>query len=240
VTDAPLHIPRAACAIARPAGSAWGSPSSSALSAWTRQKPAPGRGAPKSAPLGEKAKARLQQLVSTGSVYLDEVPCSCPPETLRTKNCNHGRLCARLTDRRRRGRPPDRGGARTAPCLRGDAVPEAGGVVPITRTILWRPHDLWCWRDKRRIVWASIAKLDASWQEDAPMYVPARRRRLLRPLAARPEPARPGDHAGGRVAPARHPRAVDRLGPVALARRGDRPRQGTALTCDLPPARGPQ
>jgi hypothetical protein len=40
------------------------------------------------------------------------------------------------------------------------------------RVILWKPprED---WREKHyRIVWVSIAKLDASWQADGPVYLP--------------------------------------------------------------------
>jgi endonuclease YncB( thermonuclease family) len=54
--------------------------------------------------LGEKAKARLQQLVNTGTtVKLREVPCSCPPGTLGTRQCNHG-ACMRKARRRQRRR----------------------------------------------------------------------------------------------------------------------------------------
>jgi endonuclease YncB( thermonuclease family) len=52
---------------------------------------------PEERALAEKAKARLQELVSTGSVWLRTVPCSCPPEMLGTKACNDGRLCAKIT-----------------------------------------------------------------------------------------------------------------------------------------------
>jgi hypothetical protein len=41
----------------------------------------------------------------------------------------------------------------------------------MTRTILWKP-DRWYWQDKLRVVWVDVPKLDASWREDAPMWLP--------------------------------------------------------------------
>ena len=41
----------------------------------------------------------------------------------------------------------------------------------MTRTILWKP-DRWDWRDKHRIVWVSVAKLDALWREDPVLWLP--------------------------------------------------------------------
>src|SRR6185369_3674714 len=39
---------------------------------------------------------RERKLVANGQPGLERVPCSCPPGTEGTQQCNHGRLCARL------------------------------------------------------------------------------------------------------------------------------------------------
>jgi endonuclease YncB( thermonuclease family) len=46
--------------------------------------------------LADAATNRLRQLISDGQPVLERVPCSCPPGTEGTRQCNHGRLCARL------------------------------------------------------------------------------------------------------------------------------------------------
>jgi endonuclease YncB( thermonuclease family) len=46
--------------------------------------------------LADAATNRLRQLVANGQTALEPVPCSCPPGTEGTRECNHGRLCARL------------------------------------------------------------------------------------------------------------------------------------------------
>jgi|KBSMisStaDraftv2_1062788.scaffolds.fasta_scaffold05662_4 endonuclease YncB( thermonuclease family) len=46
--------------------------------------------------LADSATTRLRQLVANGQPALERVPCSCPPGTEGTQQCNHGRLCARL------------------------------------------------------------------------------------------------------------------------------------------------
>ena len=45
---------------------------------------------------GERASARLRELVAGGSAQLTKVGCSCPPGTEGTKKCNHGRYCGTL------------------------------------------------------------------------------------------------------------------------------------------------
>jgi endonuclease YncB( thermonuclease family) len=47
--------------------------------------------------LAAKATFRLRQLVSTGGLDLEFVPCSCRPGTEGTPRCNHGRACGVLT-----------------------------------------------------------------------------------------------------------------------------------------------
>lgn len=46
--------------------------------------------------LGQKAKARLRQLVSKGRLSLERVRCSCKPNTEGTDACNYGRSCGIL------------------------------------------------------------------------------------------------------------------------------------------------
>ena len=41
----------------------------------------------------------------------------------------------------------------------------------LRRLVLWRP-DRWNWRDKHRIVWVSVAKLDASWRKEPTLWLP--------------------------------------------------------------------
>jgi micrococcal nuclease len=43
---------------------------------------------------GERARARLQQLIDTNQPKLEIVPCACYPGA---ENCNYGRSCGRLT-----------------------------------------------------------------------------------------------------------------------------------------------
>lgn len=47
--------------------------------------------------LAKKATARLQQLLAGGVANLERVACACNPGTEGTQQCNHGRLCGRLT-----------------------------------------------------------------------------------------------------------------------------------------------
>lgn len=46
--------------------------------------------------LGERATARLQELVAAGLTELKRRPCACMPGTEGTEACNYGRLCAKL------------------------------------------------------------------------------------------------------------------------------------------------
>lgn len=46
--------------------------------------------------LGNKAKQRLKQLLSSSTPHLAKVACACPPGTEGTKRCNFGRSCAVL------------------------------------------------------------------------------------------------------------------------------------------------
>ncbi|MGR9197528.1 thermonuclease family protein [Rhizobium leguminosarum] len=46
--------------------------------------------------LGERASARLRELVAHGRARLSKVACACPPGTEGTKKCNHGRYCGTL------------------------------------------------------------------------------------------------------------------------------------------------
>ena len=46
--------------------------------------------------LGERATARLEELVAAGSTALERRPCACKPGTEGTRACNFGRLCAKL------------------------------------------------------------------------------------------------------------------------------------------------
>jgi endonuclease YncB( thermonuclease family) len=46
--------------------------------------------------LADAATNRLRQLVANGQTVLEPVPCSCPPGTEETPECNYGRLCAVL------------------------------------------------------------------------------------------------------------------------------------------------
>ncbi|MBX5205976.1 thermonuclease family protein [Rhizobium sp. NZLR1] len=45
---------------------------------------------------GERASARLRELVASGSARLTKVACACAPGTEGTKKCNHGRSCGML------------------------------------------------------------------------------------------------------------------------------------------------
>nr|WP_245457625.1 thermonuclease family protein [Rhizobium leguminosarum] len=45
---------------------------------------------------GERASARLRELVARGSARLTKVACACAPGTEGTKKCNHGRYCGTL------------------------------------------------------------------------------------------------------------------------------------------------
>lgn len=47
--------------------------------------------------LGERASARLKELVATSSLSLTKVACSCAPGTEGIDECNHGRSCGTLT-----------------------------------------------------------------------------------------------------------------------------------------------
>lgn len=47
--------------------------------------------------LAAKATGRLQQLVKAGEPNLERVACACVPGTEGTRQCNHGRLCGRLS-----------------------------------------------------------------------------------------------------------------------------------------------
>ena len=58
------------------------------------------------AQLGQRAKQRLQGLVSIGSLELTFIACSCPPGTEATQRCNHGRRCDRSPAGRLRCRSP--------------------------------------------------------------------------------------------------------------------------------------
>ena len=46
--------------------------------------------------LGERASARLQELVRHGKSKLTKVACACAPGTEGTERCNHGRSCGTL------------------------------------------------------------------------------------------------------------------------------------------------
>jgi endonuclease YncB( thermonuclease family) len=46
--------------------------------------------------LADRATARLQQLLASGTGALDRVPCACRSGTEGSQACNYGRLCARL------------------------------------------------------------------------------------------------------------------------------------------------
>jgi len=46
--------------------------------------------------LADAATNRLRQLVANSQTALEPVPCSCPPATEGTRECNYGRLCAVL------------------------------------------------------------------------------------------------------------------------------------------------
>jgi len=46
--------------------------------------------------LGNRATARLKQLVGTSNLQLRMVACSCPPGTEGTESCNYGRSCGSL------------------------------------------------------------------------------------------------------------------------------------------------
>jgi endonuclease YncB( thermonuclease family) len=86
---------------------------------------------PEEKALGERAKARLRQLVSSATLDVQRVPCSCPPGTEGTYACNYGRSCGIL---RANGR--DVGQILIA---EGLAVPFVCGVTRCPRTP--RP---WC------------------------------------------------------------------------------------------------
>src|SRR4051812_40616575 len=44
--------------------------------------------------LASRATARLSELIASGGVDLQQVPCACRPGTEGTRACNFGRLCA--------------------------------------------------------------------------------------------------------------------------------------------------
>lgn len=46
--------------------------------------------------LGQKATARVRDLVGAGSTTFVEVPCACRPGTAGTPQCNYGRACGTL------------------------------------------------------------------------------------------------------------------------------------------------
>lgn len=46
--------------------------------------------------LGIQASDRLQNLILSGDLTLEEVRCSCPPGTEGTRFCNYGRKCGTL------------------------------------------------------------------------------------------------------------------------------------------------
>lgn len=46
--------------------------------------------------LGNRATARLRELVIAGNLTFQRVACSCRPGTEGTSACNHGRACGRL------------------------------------------------------------------------------------------------------------------------------------------------
>ncbi|MGM4909365.1 thermonuclease family protein [Rhizobium sp. 768_B6_N1_8] len=46
--------------------------------------------------LGERASARLKELVTGGATRLTKIACACPPGTEGTDRCNHGRSCGTL------------------------------------------------------------------------------------------------------------------------------------------------
>lgn len=46
--------------------------------------------------LGERASARLTELVGGGAIRLTKVACACAPGTEGTERCNHGRSCGTL------------------------------------------------------------------------------------------------------------------------------------------------
>lgn len=48
------------------------------------------------ADLGQRAKARLTQLVTSAKLELEMIPCSCPAGTEGTARCNYGRSCGSL------------------------------------------------------------------------------------------------------------------------------------------------
>ena len=46
--------------------------------------------------LGDRATARLKELVATSDLQLERIPCSCEPGTEGTEACNYGRSCGTL------------------------------------------------------------------------------------------------------------------------------------------------
>ena len=46
---------------------------------------------------GDKATARLRELIVSGNVTVELVRCACPAEQLGTEACNFGRSCGILT-----------------------------------------------------------------------------------------------------------------------------------------------
>jgi len=53
------------------------------------------------ATLGQRATARLRQIIAGGSLAFDRLPCSCPAGTEGSQSCNFGRACGRLYSRSR-------------------------------------------------------------------------------------------------------------------------------------------
>jgi hypothetical protein len=58
----------------------------------------------------------------------------------------------------------------------------------MSRVVLWRPSDIWCWRDRHRVVWVDIAKLDASWRKKSTMWLPPGAGRRIERWLARQSP----------------------------------------------------
>src|SRR5688500_6150400 len=73
--------------------------------------------------LGRRATSRLEELVATGSVCLEEVACSCRQGTEGAKACNlRTQLRGAKGRRARRGRNIDRGGVGSPVPMRGDQL----------------------------------------------------------------------------------------------------------------------
>jgi endonuclease YncB( thermonuclease family) len=55
------------------------------------------RVSPEEKALGERATARLKELLRSGPLDLTEKPCSCPTDAVGTSKCNYSRKCGLLT-----------------------------------------------------------------------------------------------------------------------------------------------